>query len=66
MTTDLVQKDIKKSLENPILDVVQTDNISEVMNETKSKQKVPANQISPKLELYEKKLINSKKSDSSK
>ncbi len=66
MTTDLVQKDIKKSLENPILDLVQTESISEVMSDGKSKQKIPANQISPELELYEKKLINSRKLDSSK
>ncbi len=66
MTTDLVQKDIKKSLENPILEVVQTESISEVMSDSKSKQKIPVNQISPELELYEKKLINSKKPDSNK
>ena len=56
-----VEKDIKKNLENPILEVVKSDSISEVIAGSKVMEKLPENQISPDLELYEKQLITMKK-----
>ncbi len=51
------KKDLSKSLKNPILDVVKSEDLNSAITETPKKKKSLPNKISPSLDKFENKLI---------
>ncbi len=52
-TQESTQKDISKSLENPLLDAVKSDDLSSAMASTPQKKKLLPNQIPISLDKFE-------------
>ncbi len=52
-TQESTQKDISKSLENPLLDAVRSDDLSSAMASTPQKKKILPNQIPISLDKFE-------------
>ncbi len=52
-TQESTQKNISKSLENPLLEAVKSDDLSTAMNSTPQKKKILPNQIPISLDKFE-------------
>lgn len=52
-TQESTQKDISKSLENPLLEAVKSDDLSSAMASTPQKKKILPNQIPISLDKFE-------------
>lgn len=62
-TQESTQKNISKSLENPLLEAVKSDDLSSAMNSTPQKKKILPNQIPISLDKFETALSVEKEQD---
>lgn len=61
--TKTTQENISKSLENPILEVVKNEALTETIGSTPAKKKILPNQISPFLDKFENSLSKEKEQE---